>query len=150
MHCSLLLELRQHFHAAHVMYRKICGFLNHNATFGCNKCFKKFSHYPSGNGGQLTDYSGFDRENWLLRTNAHHRSEAADVLKERTPASLQRAESNAGLRHSILLSLPYFDPVRFTVIDPMHNLYLGSGKHALEVWVERDLITKKDFPRLEE
>ena len=130
--------------------RKICGFLNHNATFGCNKCFKKFSHYPSGNGGQLTDYSGFDRENWLLRTNAHHRSEAADLLKERTPASLQRAESNAGLRHSILLSLPYFDPVRFTVIDPMHNLYLGSGKHALEVWVEKDLITKKDFPKLEE
>ena len=72
------------------------------------------------------------------------------LLKERTPSALQRAESNIGLRYSVLFPLPYFDPVQFTIIDPMHNLYLGSGKHAFEVWFERDLITKKDFPRLEE
>ena len=130
--------------------RKVCGFLSHNATFGCNKCFKNFSHYPSPNGGILTDYSGFDRENWPLRTNSDHRSKVVELLKERTPSALQRAESSIGLRYSLLLSLPYFDPVRFTIIDPMHNLYLGSGKHAFEVWIEKDLVTKKDFPKLEE
>ena len=28
------------------------------------------------------------------------------------------------IRYYVLLSLPYFDPVRFTVIDTLHNLYL--------------------------
>lgn len=84
--------------------RKLCGFLSHNAMFGCNKCFKKFSHYPSSNGGILTDYSGFDRESWPLRTNSDHRSKVAELLKERTPSALQRAESNIGLRYSVLLS----------------------------------------------
>ena len=130
--------------------RKVCGFLNHNATFGCNKCFKKFSHYPSPNGGVLTDYSEFDRENWPLRMNSDHRSKVVELLKEQTPSALQQAESKIGLRYSVLLSLAYFDPVRFTVIDPMHNLYLGSGKHSFEVWFEKDLITKKDFQKLEE
>lgn len=32
----------------------------------------------------------------------------------------------------------------------MHNLYLGSGKHAFEVWFEKDLITKKDLVKLDE
>ena len=72
------------------------------------------------------------------------------LLKEQAPSALQRAESNIGLRYSVLLSLPYFNPVQFTIIDPMHNLYLGSGKHAFEVWFERDLIKKKHFTNLEE
>ena len=73
-----------------------------------------------------------------------------ELLKEQTPTSLQQAESSIGLRYSILLSLPYFDPIQFTIIDPMHNLYLGSGKHAFEVWVKKDLIKKKHFSILEE
>ena len=48
------------------------------------------------------------------------------LLLEKTP-SLANAESDCGLRFSILLALPYFDPIKFTVIDPMNNLYLGTG-----------------------
>lgn len=29
---------------------------------------------------------------------------------------------------------PYYDPIRFAVIDPMHNLYLGTAKHVLSIW----------------
>ena len=25
--------------------------------------------------------------------------------------------------------LPYFDPTRMLIVDPMHNLFLGSAKH---------------------
>lgn len=64
---------------------------------------------------------------------------------EGEPTSLHAAESKAGLRYSILLSLPYFNPVRFTVIDPMHNLYLGTGKHAFEVWMEKGLAKFEDI-----
>ena len=31
----------------------------------------------------------------------------------------------------------------------MHNLYLGTGKHAFEVWVEKELTTKKDLATLQ-
>ena len=34
-----------------------------------------------------------------------------------------------GVCYSILLALPYFDPTRFTAIDSMHNLFLGTGNH---------------------
>ena len=37
-------------------------------------------------------------------------------------------ESELGCRFSVLLSLPYFDPIRNTVIDLMHNLYLGKDQ----------------------
>ena len=32
-------------------------------------------------------------------------------------------KKNYGVRYSVLMALPYFDPLRFTPIDPMHNLY---------------------------
>ena len=38
--------------------RKVCGFLGHSASLGCNKYFKKF---PGSVGSK--DYSGLDREN---------------------------------------------------------------------------------------
>ena len=47
------------------------------------------------------------------------------VRKETTKTSIQHAESKYGVRYSVLLALPYFDPIKFTVIDPMHNLFLG-------------------------
>ena len=130
--------------------RKVCGFFNHNATLGCNKCLKKFTHTTTANGGTVTDYSGYNRENWEIRNCTSHRKQAEELKKEKTPTALENAESKAGLRHSILLSLPYFDPVRFTVIDPMHNLFLGTGKHSFEVWVDNGLITKKHLTHFEE
>lgn len=41
---------------------------------------------------------------------------------------------------------PYFDPVRMTIIKPMHNLFLGSAKHILKnVWLKRGLINDSDL-----
>ena len=40
--------------------RKVCGFLSHNASLGCNKCLK---HFPCSF-GKATDYSGFKPEEW--------------------------------------------------------------------------------------
>ena len=111
--------------------RKLCGFLGHKATLGCNKCLKEFVHHPTPSSGNCTDYSGFNRENWPLRNNVQHRNKVDELLKEQTPTSLQQAGSNSGVRYSILLSLPYFDPVKFTVVDLMHNLFLGLASILL-------------------
>lgn len=41
----------------------------------------------------------------------------------------QQAQDDAfkrhGIRYTELLRLPYWDPTRFVVVDPMHNLFLG-------------------------
>ena len=115
--------------------RKVCGFLGHSAERGCSKCLKQFS----GHIGQK-DYSGFDRSQWKLRTLDEHRKNVAEILKCRTVRAQCELESKYGCRYSVLLDLPYFDPVRMTVIDPMHNLFLGSAKHMLKnVWMKNNL-----------
>lgn len=125
--------------------RKVSGFLSHNASLGCHKCFKKFDVRF----GQPSDFSGYDRDNWPLRTGQHHRHLVQEVLKETTKTGISAAESKHGVRYSALLSLPYFDPVRFTAIDIMHNLFLGTGKHMFELWIERGTLSKSDITEIE-
>ena len=122
--------------------RKVCGFVGHNATLGCTKCRKEFQQVKTSS-GHRTDFSGYDRQNWNMRTNEEHRHSCTQVLKENNPSSLRKAESLHGVRYSILLPLPYFNPIEYTVVDPMHNLFLGTGKHTFKVWLEKDLLTSE-------
>ena len=105
--------------------RKVCGFLSHNASLGCNKCLKRFNVRF----GEPTDFSGFDHENWIQRSHEQHCRDVKKVLEEITKTGIQSAESHYGVRYSSLLNLPYFNAVTFTAIDIMHNLFLGTGKH---------------------
>lgn len=125
--------------------RKVCGFLSHCATLGCNKCLKKFvTSFDS-----RCDYSGFDRENWVPRNVSDHRQRVENVCKQVTKTGIQAAESKYGVRYSVLLSLPYFDPIKFTAIDVMHNLFLGTGKHMLELWMNRNILCREDLLSIE-
>ena len=133
---------------------KACGFLGHRATLGCNKCFKAFEQVHENDGSMWTNYSGFDQTLWERCTKVDH-MERCQAIKEifeqqGTKASLQRVESTKGLRYSILLDLPYFDPIRYPVVDPMHTLFLGTGKHMMEVWLAKhQLISRKTLDKLE-
>ena len=57
-----------------------------------------------------------------------HRCNVDQVAKETTQTGISAAESRYGIRYSVLLALPYFNAVRFTVVDVMHNLFLGTAK----------------------
>lgn len=118
--------------------RKVCGLLGHSATLGCSKCLK---HFP-GSVGQK-DYSGFNRSQWKSRTLEDHRKCINQIRKCTTKMARNELESKYGCRYSELLQLPYFDPIRMTIIDPMHNLYLGTTKCILKVWIEQQLIDNK-------
>lgn len=61
-----------------------------------------------------------------------------------------KLESELGCRYSVLLDLPYFDPVRMCPIDPMHNLCLGNSKHMIKLWIEKGLLVPKDYDILQE
>lgn len=54
-------------------------------------------------------------------------------------------ESKYRCRYSVLLELSYFDPVRMLVIDPMHNLFMGSAKHIVKkVWSSNNVLDLSD------
>ena len=124
--------------------RKVCGFLSHNAAMGCNKCLKKF---PVSD--RKTCYCGFDEEEWTLRTLEQHVIDVEEINKENTKTGRKKAESKYGIRYSVLVDLPYFDPTDFTAIDSMHNLYLGSGKHMFNIWMDTELLTKQKLAKIE-
>ena len=77
--------------------RKVCGFLGHNASLGCNKCLKKFEvHF-----GERTNHSGFDRDTWDTRSITQHCDNIKKVLKETTKTKIQKAESTYGIRYKL-------------------------------------------------
>ncbi|OAD81574.1 hypothetical protein PHYBLDRAFT_162168 [Phycomyces blakesleeanus NRRL 1555(-)] len=43
-------------------------------------------------------------------------------------------EKQHGTCFSKLHCLHYFDPVQCAIVDPMHNLFLGTAKHMISVW----------------
>ena len=114
------------------------------ADFGCSKCLKRFS----GPIGQK-DYSGFDRMQWPMRNIQDHKQNIKCIRQCTTKTGCNELESKYGCRYSILLELPYFDPIRMTIIDPMHNLYLGTAKHLKDVWIQQGLITNKDMSHIQ-
>ena len=124
--------------------RKVCGFLGHGAHFGCSRCLKKFS----GTVGSM-DYSGFDRQNWVLRSNEEHKRVAKKIREAKTKVTKDDLESSTGYRDTELLRLPYFDAARMLVIDPMHNLFLGSSKHFMKC-IFLNLIDNNDFDLIQQ
>ena len=123
--------------------RKVCGFLGHAARLGCFKCLKQF-HGVVG----AMNYSGFDRTTWQPRTVTVHRENVSRVQQCATKTARASMESSLGCRYSVLLKLPYFDPVRMLVIDPMHNLFLGTAKHMLKLWFKLNLVKKSNLQYL--
>lgn len=91
-------------------------------TAGCSKCKKEFSRTSFGS---KPDYSGFDTSLWEPRCCEETKQQALNVCQGKTQTERESLSSMYGVRYSELHSLPYFDPVRMHVVDPMHNLFLG-------------------------
>ena len=122
--------------------RKVCGFTGHTSTQGCSKCMKTFK---CNSFGEKLDYSGFNRETWIPRTQVMH-NEAVNALGKATCLSQQeRIEKMYGVRISALVKLPYFNIIRQHVVDAMHNLYLGTAKHMITIWKEMGLLTSNEL-----
>ena len=125
--------------------RKLCGFPSYSAHYACSHCFKWFP----GSFGAI-DYSGFDRHNWPPRCNKSHRQAALSLKNFKTKTEQISRESSAGCKYSSLLKLPYFDAPRMLIVDPMHNLFLGTAKYYLKnIWIEKGLVTNDSFELLQ-
>ena len=127
--------------------RKLCGFKSHSANLGCSKCLKQFP----GEFGKKRDYSGFERNLWKPRTNAGHRQQALKLKRCKTISKSLLLGKKSGITHySILLELDYFDVIRFSTIDPMHNLFLGTAKKMFSFWTENKIIDSKELQEIEQ
>ena len=58
-------------------------------------------------------------------------------------------ERKVGCRYSELLRLPYYDCIRFVIIDPMHNLLLGTAKHMFQTWTDKGILKPKDLKEIQ-
>ena len=126
--------------------RKLCGLLSYSARMGCSRCKKSFS----GTVGQL-NYSGFNRDTWIKRNELEHRRTVSKISSCNTKSAVSEIESRTGYRYTELLRLPYFNPSRMLAIDPMHNLFLGSGKHIVKnIWIQRGLISESQFDLIQD
>ena len=61
-------------------------------------------------------------------------------------ASRSRFVKQTGVRWSELLRLPYFDPIRFVTVDPMHCLFLDIVKWIVKrIWVDEKILTRNSL-----
>lgn len=121
--------------------RKICGFVGHSAALGCSKCAKQFSYDHIR---KKMDFSGYDRENWPARSLEVHREQCNNYLTAQTKSQKKLIEKEFGIRYLALVDLPYFDLIKFAVVDQMHNLFLGTAKHVMQLWIDREILSKSD------
>lgn len=125
--------------------RKCCGFKGHAANYGCSRC-KKF--FPGGVG--CKDFSGFDRTTWPERSLHAHRLTCNELQKCSTQTAKELLQTRTGVKYLVLIELTYFNPIRFTVIDPMHNLFLGTAKHVMKnLWLEKGILSKIQLKTLQ-
>lgn len=71
------------------------------------------------------------------------------MLGAKTKTEKVNLESNTGVRFSELSRLSYFDPIRMSIINPMHNMYLGSAKHIIKVWLSTGTILEDSFETIQ-
>ena len=126
--------------------RKVCGFLGHRAKMGCSKCLLSF---PTARFGEKPDYSNFDRSVWKKRNSESHRQLADKHRNCKTQSERNIIEREHGIRYTCLLQLPYFDASRMCIIDPMHNLLLGTAKRAVELWKDAGILQSKELAEVQ-
>ena len=73
-------------------------------------------------------------------------------MQASTPAERKHITRETGCRYSVLncRTLPYFDPIQDTVIDPMHTLFLGIAKRMMHIWIESNIIPTSILENIQE
>lgn len=76
-----------------------------------------------------------------------HKQNCEKLQNCKSQSEYNRKSRAFGVHYSSLCKLEYFDCVRFHVIDPMHNLFLGTAKYVLKLWAE-NLFCKEQMKEL--
>lgn len=93
--------------------------------------------------GEKMDYGGFE-ERSPERTHQKHKQIMQEIAKQNTKVKRTAMESKSGSRYSVLSELDYIDLVQFTIIDPMHCLFLGTAKYFFKA-ILSDILTAEQL-----
>jgi hypothetical protein len=118
--------------------RKLCGFIS--ARIACHRC-TKMANLDKKN---QPNFGGFDDiDQWFLPRDVKEIKNNAALWKEcKTEQARKRHVSDTLVRWSEIYRLPYFDPVQFLIVDPMHCLFLGISKWIVtRLWIEEGILT---------
>ena len=120
--------------------RKLLGFSSYSSHYGCSKCT---TYFPQCDGASKLDYSNFEWKKWVPRNASEHRKSSDKYLQCKTMSEMKLHVSEGGVQYRPFLQLSYFNPIRYHIIDPMHNLLLCTAKHVLETWLDKRVLDKK-------
>ena len=99
----------------------------------------------------MKSYKGLTFLGLILVHQEDQKTDAKKSLNAKTKTEQNKIELENGCRFTELMYLPYYDCIRYTIIDPMHNLLLGTAKHILQTqWIENGLISKQDLDIIQE
>jgi hypothetical protein len=117
--------------------RKLFG--HGSAVMKCHRCPKRSQYSEKF---RKTHYGGMhDYEQWITEfaDPQVHRQYVQEWLRCDTRGTRDDHFKKHGVRWSELLRLPYMDPIRFAVVDPMHCLFLGVAK-----WIIQSIFIKEN------
>ncbi|GBC19806.2 hypothetical protein GLOIN_2v1786147 [Rhizophagus irregularis DAOM 181602=DAOM 197198] len=126
--------------------RKICGHIS--ALVSCHRCMKRANYEDHQH-----NFAGMeDMENWFItRDSTKHRRNALAWRSCNSTNSRKNFVSEKGVRWSELLRLPYFDPIRFIIVDPMHCLFLGIARWIMKrIWIDEGVLIPNDLKKIQE
>ena len=81
---------------------------------------------------------------WPSRKLSDHLEQVYLAKTATTPSTQQKIEQQYGIRYSELLKLPYFNIVRYHLVDPMHNLFLGTAKKLMTIWRDKGYLSNME------
>ncbi|CAB4440138.1 unnamed protein product [Rhizophagus irregularis] len=119
--------------------RKICGHVS--ALASCHWCMKHANYENRKN-----NFAGMENmDDWFITRNSNeHRQNALGWRRCNSDALRNRFAKQTGVRWSELLRLPYFDPIMFTIVDPMHCLFLGIARWIVKrLWIETGVLSQE-------
>jgi hypothetical protein len=125
--------------------RKLCGHIS--ALAACHRCYKR-----ANIDGRKMNFGGFDdMADWFrARDLDEHRTNAEGWRHCKTNDERKQHVSTTLVRWSEMLRLPYFNPIRHLVVDPMHCLFLGIAHWIVKrLWVDGGKITQQHLELLE-
>ena len=125
--------------------RKLCGHIS--ASVSCHRCYKR----ANSNGNKL-NYGSFDDMNdWFVeRDLEEHWQNAENWRLCKSEEKRKLHVSSTLVRWTELLRLPYFNPIRHLIIDPMHCLFLRIANWIIKkLWIDGNKITKHNLEKME-
>jgi len=125
--------------------RKVTQFKSHKCVRGCDKCMFVAKRQPGTRGasGKMNYATQGRPHRPTLRTKESVYKDAMRFKTAKTKREAQLISKSTGVKYSELLRLPYFDPVRMVVLDPMHSFLLGLVRKETDKHLNSETFNRK-------